>query len=143
MPYHRISPSNMEEGRKLLSSGKRMGIRVYSERCGACQQMAAAWEKVKKAANNSPNLTLVDVTGEAASALSRQFPILNVDGYPTVLSRKGVEYQGAREAPPMIAWLRGACGRAQSGGGTRRSSRRRVRARKATKRARRTKRRRS
>ena len=140
MPYYHVSASNMEEGRKLLSSGKIMGIRVYSEHCGACQEMAPAWEKVKKAARNSPNLTLVDITGQAAAALSSKFPILNVDGSPTILNRKGVEYDGDRKAAPMLAWLRDSCGRVQTGG---KSRRKRVRTRKVAKRGRRTTRRRA
>ena len=150
MPYYKVSASNVEEGRKLLSSGKKMGIRVHSEHCGACQQMAPVWEKVKKAAEKSPRLTLVDITGEAAAALSSKFPILNVDGYPTILNRAGQEYDGSREETTLLSWLHTSNDAKQFGGKRRartvkkrKARARRVGSKRETKRALRTKRRRS
>jgi Thioredoxin len=85
--------------------------KIYSEGCGHCQNMAAAWNTMKDRLPKSEyevwEIEAADEAAEVDRFATQHGVRLTSSGYPTifmVVDGKQVDYNGERDVDSLVAW---------------------------------------
>jgi protein disulfide-isomerase-like protein len=113
-----FSDSNVNKGSKeitdanydsIVHKNKVVFVKVYTEWCGHCKNIASEWEALAEAIHSShSHVAIASINAETESALAKK---LGVHGYPTLLLIKNGKvmdkYNGQRNVSSMIAFIDG------------------------------------
>jgi thiol-disulfide isomerase/thioredoxin len=112
-----VSPSpsskNKEDNKHILIG------KVYADWCGHCQNLKPKWKILKKQIANKVksmpgvHIEFTKVNGDDKSKmdhLKKNYPQLNVDGYPTIfkhnkLTNEIEKYGGPHEVDDLMKWI--------------------------------------
>jgi len=94
-----LTSSNFKN--KVLGAEGLVFVEFYANWCGHCKNLAPAWEKA--ATSLKGIVTVAAVDADTHKDLAQQY---GIQGFPTIkvfgLGKSPVDYQGAREAKPIV-----------------------------------------
>jgi hypothetical protein len=90
--------------------------KIYSDQCIHCQNMAGAWEEMKR--DLPDNYTVWDIESKDEESKKKDFQQqhgvqLQSSGYPTIfmiVQGKQMDYNGDRDKDHLLQWARGKVG---------------------------------
>ncbi|KAG0631153.1 hypothetical protein M758_1G231400 [Ceratodon purpureus] len=96
-----LTSSNFKN--KVLGAEGLVLVEFYANWCGHCKNLAPAWEKA--ATSLKGIVTVAAVDADTHKDLAQQY---GIQGFPTIkvfgLGKSPVDYQGAREAKPIVEY---------------------------------------
>ena len=134
--------TNPNEVSTLFNNGTPMFVEFYANWCGHCKTLAPEWKKLIKMIEVSEykdkKLAIVSVESAVINKdiekVIKQSGLGKVDGFPTIgliKDNKFISYDGKRDAPSMLNFIKEKDGSIMGGGGGR-STRKHKRMRSST-----------